>query len=249
MTADRTATTIEDALNAPLDPKHVTHRTKSGTQLDYLEGWHVIAEANRIFGPLNWSRETVYCKQVSADKNAKGNHVIGYEAKVRITVHIDGREVVREGTGTGSGIASSIYDAIEGANKEAETDAMKRALMTFGWCMGLALYDKGREHVEKPKAKAKADRAPVQVSTFEAKGSPAPEPEPEASEELLNLQDQLAEAKDEDELTAIRTAWVGWVSTEASEEERRVARSSIALRAQELGITLKPLQVSTLRAG
>lgn len=148
---------IED-LSAPLDKKYVTTREKSGTKLAYVEGWHVIAEANRIFGPLNWSRETISCREVSRDKNAKGNHVIGYEAKVRVTVHVTGegfvQQVVREGTGTGSGIARDIYDAIEGAAKEAETDAMKRALMTFGWCMGLALYDKNREHVAENAASA-----------------------------------------------------------------------------------------------
>ena len=40
-----------------------------------------------------------------------------------------------------------IRDAHEGAIKEAETDAMKRALMTFGNPFGLALYDKAQVNV------------------------------------------------------------------------------------------------------
>jgi len=68
-------------------------------------------------------------------------------AKVRVTVGT----TVREGTGYGSGMGKpeAIGDAVEGAIKEAETDAMKRALMTFGNPFGLALYDKTQEHVEK----------------------------------------------------------------------------------------------------
>ena len=58
---------------------------------------------------------------------------------------------VREGTGYGSGIAKDLGDAIESALKEAETDAMKRALMTFGNPFGLALYDKTQASVSDPR--------------------------------------------------------------------------------------------------
>jgi recombination DNA repair RAD52 pathway protein len=37
-------------LRAKLDGKHVRTRKANGTDLHYVEGWHVIAEANRIFG-------------------------------------------------------------------------------------------------------------------------------------------------------------------------------------------------------
>ena len=37
-------------LSARLDARHVRQRWQDGKQLSYLEGWHVIAEANRIFG-------------------------------------------------------------------------------------------------------------------------------------------------------------------------------------------------------
>lgn len=130
-------------LSKKLDPANVKQRSQGGVSLSYVEGWHVIAEANRIFGHDAWHRETVYCKEVSREKNQKGNYVVGYEAKVRITVN----GVVRDGTGLGSGIAKGLFDAIEGAAKEAETDAMKRALMTFGNPFGLALYDKSRANV------------------------------------------------------------------------------------------------------
>ena len=45
-------------LRAKLDAKHVKKRNANGTDLHYVEGWHVIAEANRIFGYDAWDRRT-----------------------------------------------------------------------------------------------------------------------------------------------------------------------------------------------
>ena len=39
--------------------KHVKTRSANGTDLHYVEGWHVIAEANRIFGYDAWDRRTL----------------------------------------------------------------------------------------------------------------------------------------------------------------------------------------------
>jgi DNA repair and recombination protein RAD52 len=143
----------KEELNKKLDPKHIKSRSKGGTNLSYVEGWHTIAEANRIFDFDGWKRETIYCREVCRYdyKVGKGQYEkdgfkVGYEAKVKITVG----EAEREGTGHGSGIASDLYDAIEMAAKEAETDAMKRALMTFGNPFGLALYDKYKTNVGVP---------------------------------------------------------------------------------------------------
>jgi recombination DNA repair RAD52 pathway protein len=150
-------------LSDKLDKKNVKSRSQSGRSLAYIEGWHVIAEANRIFGFDAWERETIYCREVCRyqldrkDRDGKPlidresgevlrNWKIGYEAKVRVTVN----GVVREGTGHGNGTMGDMYDAIESAAKEAETDAMKRAMMTFGNPFGLALYDKTQENVGQP---------------------------------------------------------------------------------------------------
>ncbi len=46
-------------LKARLNPDHVRSRIADGQILSYLEGWHVIAEANRIFGFDGWDRETL----------------------------------------------------------------------------------------------------------------------------------------------------------------------------------------------
>jgi DNA recombination protein Rad52 len=136
--------TVIDALKAPLDRSHVAQREKGGQKLSYVEGWHVIAEANRIFGFDGWTRELMdLTENTQPTTNTKGNAVVSFRAKVRVTVG----NVVREGTGFGSGIAKDIHDAYESAIKEAETDAMKRAFMTFGNPFGLALYDKKQANV------------------------------------------------------------------------------------------------------
>lgn len=157
-------------LEKKLDPANVKARPDSG--MSYLEGWHTIAEANRIFGFDGWDRETIeLIENTPPTKNSKGNNVVSFRAKVRITVG----GIHREGTGFGSGISFDIHTAYEGAIKEAETDAMKRALMTFGNPFGLALYDKTKANVG------------VDV-------------EPMNGDEFLLLQTEIRESKDMDEL-------------------------------------------------
>lgn len=103
------------------------------------------------------------------DKNQKGNHVIGYIAKVRITVWNEELEceIIREGTGLGSGINRDLFSAIEGAAKEAETDAMKRALMTFRNKFGLALYDKYQVEVKEGVIEEDMNEDPILVERME----------------------------------------------------------------------------------
>ena len=141
-----------EELRAPLDASHVRHRQQAGRSFSYIEAWHAIAEANRIFGFDAWNRETVEMRQVTPDgfTNQRGMFIVGYVAKVRITVHAGDRIIVREGTGYGEGISKNIGHAHESAVKEAESDAMKRALMTFGNPFGLALYDKAQKEVAAP---------------------------------------------------------------------------------------------------
>lgn len=141
-------TTQIEALSAKLDKGHVKSRAQAGRSMSYVEGWHVIAEANRIFGFDAWDRETVELRQLGAPyKNAKDNTVVNYTCKVRVTVTAGDHVIVREGCGFGSGIDRDEGQAHESAIKESETDAMKRALMTFGNPFGLALYDKEQANV------------------------------------------------------------------------------------------------------
>lgn len=134
-----------EALNAKLDAKHVKQRSQAGRSLSYVEGWHAIAEANRIFGHDGWCSYTDDLRQLGDPREIDGKWRVAWMAKVRIVVGT----VVREGVGYGSGIDRDLGSAHESAIKEAETDARKRGLMTFGWPFGLALYDKAQEHVDK----------------------------------------------------------------------------------------------------
>jgi DNA recombination protein Rad52 len=142
------------ALNGALGSSHVKQREQGGRKVSYIEGWHAIAEANRIFGFDTWSRETVELKCVSEVAREIGQYKnpgysVTYIARVRVTVSSDvtlGR-IIREGSGAGHGIDRDVGHAHESAIKEAETDAMKRALMTFGNPFGLALYDKDKAGV------------------------------------------------------------------------------------------------------
>ena len=115
-----------DALQAPLAQGHI--RQREG-KFDYIEGHHAIREANRIFGPTGWTRETVSMEcvytgeYVNRKTNATGTQV-AYIAMIRIRARTEEGWVTKEGTGYGDGIDyTSPAAAHESASKEAESDA------------------------------------------------------------------------------------------------------------------------------
>jgi DNA recombination protein Rad52 len=140
------------ALSAPLDRANVRQREQGRSRVSYLEGWQVIAEANRIFGFDGWERSTLISRCVAEHerpigRDRKSGWGVTYIARVRITITAGNRTLIREGSGAGHGIDADLGLAHESALKEAETDATKRALMTFGNPFGLALYDKQQRQV------------------------------------------------------------------------------------------------------
>lgn len=142
-------------LKAKLNGANVRTREWQGKTLSYIEGWHAVSEANRIFGFDGWSRETVDLRclhETKANQGANQETGCAYLARVRISVRAGDDTIVREGTGAGYTKAASLAEAHALAAKEAETDATKRALSTFGNQFGLALYDKERKGVRKAKA-------------------------------------------------------------------------------------------------
>ena len=124
----------------------VRTREVNGRELSYIEGWHAIAEANRIFGFDAMHRETLESRCVLARDN-RGTFNTIYVAKVRITVRCDKHIVVRDGYGSGEAHSATAGEAHDKAIKTAETDATKRALATFGKPFGLALYRKDKNAV------------------------------------------------------------------------------------------------------
>ena len=137
------------ALEAHLDPAVIVKPSgQFGPKGDYIEGWHAINEANRIFGFDAWSY-TSELQKVHEATNEKGNIEISYICKCTV----EALGVTRQDIGYGSGAAKKAGDAYEGAVKEAVTDALKRCLRTFGNPFGLALYDKSRSNVSAPPPK------------------------------------------------------------------------------------------------
>ena len=140
------------ALKAKLRFANVKTRINNGATIHYIEGWQAIAEANRIFGPDNWDRETGTPNCIWSE-HVRGKVSCLYSSKVRITVRAGNTTIVREGVGTGIGRATLADSAHDIAMKAAETDATKRALATFGNPFGLALYDKRLNQVTRPAKK------------------------------------------------------------------------------------------------
>lgn len=186
MTANIFTPEQEEILGDNLDPKNVK-TLREGSKAQYIEGWHAINEANRIFGFGAWdqivmkmvetNRELVEVTRQVQNRPTKENQWrVGYLYVVRITVYgPTGETRSRDGTGFGSGYAkeNALGEAIESAAKEAETDAMKRALKSFGNQFGLALYDKSKANVgasllgESEEQVAQRDPPPAQLKIAE----------------------------------------------------------------------------------
>ena len=130
------------SLEAKLDSKACQDSPRQDTTLAYVEGWHVIAEANRIFGYDAWDRHTLihalrlvwFCKPplCGCRLYRQGPH----RSQGWRHSHHPRRLWQREAK------APTPGEAHELALKAAETDATKRALATFGNPFGLALYDR-----------------------------------------------------------------------------------------------------------
>lgn len=138
-----------DMLSAHLSRANVRTRQQAGQTLSYIESWWAISEANRIFGYDGWASEVIETRCVAERERTGGKDgwSVSYVARVRVTLFAGDRAVIRDGMGAGHGIDRDLGKAHESAIKECESDARKRALMTFGNPFGLALYDKEQRDV------------------------------------------------------------------------------------------------------
>ncbi len=139
---------VSAELSRKLDPANVQPPKQYGPKGSYIEGWLAMAEANRIFGFDGWVYSVTECTCVMQSSREIGQAKkpgfgVTYTAKVRVDVG----GVFREDYGAGHGYDVDCGLAHESAVKEAVTDALKRALRSFGNPFGLALYDKSRENV------------------------------------------------------------------------------------------------------
>jgi Rad52/22 family double-strand break repair protein len=158
------------ALRRDVKRENIRNRISNGRELSYIEGGYAIAEANRIFGFDGWDRETLDSRCVVTREN-RGNFLVVYTSKVRITVRADGEKIVREGHGCGEARGMSAGETHDLALKISETDATKRALATFGKPFGLALY-LGKSARETSKDTPTAEPAPMTTAEPQPSGAP-----------------------------------------------------------------------------
>lgn len=98
--------------------------------------WLAISEANRIFGPQGWTRETLEMRN-AANRERDGKMTSAYVARIRITILSPEGPVVRESHGCGEGKGTTPFEAHDHGIKAAELDATLRTLATFGNAFGL----------------------------------------------------------------------------------------------------------------
>ena len=129
---DALSPAVNDALRQPLDPALVSERKgRGGRRFSYIEGHTAIDQANQVFGYGGWGYELV--GEVTLREFKSG---AAYSATVRVTVP-------GAPSRTDVGFQPVSDDSAEGhetAYKGAVTDALKRALRSFGDRFGNGLY-------------------------------------------------------------------------------------------------------------
>ncbi|KAK3072858.1 DNA repair protein rad52 [Teratosphaeriaceae sp. CCFEE 6253] len=134
--------TLQSRLEKQLGPEYISTRPGAGGgKVHYLAAEKVINLANEVFGFHGWSSSLQNIQIDFCDENASNGKIsLGLSAIVRVTL--------REGNfheDIGYGHIENCKGkaaAFEKAKKEAATDALKRALRTFGNVLGNCLYDK-----------------------------------------------------------------------------------------------------------
>ncbi len=129
---DALSPNVNDSLRQPLDPALVSERKgRGGRRFSYIEGHTAIDQANQVFGYGGWGYELV--GEVTLREFKSG---AAYSATVRVAVP-------GAPSRTDVGFQPVSDDSAEGhetAYKGAVTDALKRALRSFGDRFGNGLY-------------------------------------------------------------------------------------------------------------
>jgi hypothetical protein len=162
-------------LHQPHDPADVRVLQKGGYY--YFPSHHLIREANRIFGFDGWSTRIINVNNVQEHEKLKNNDQerqgtqwwVTYTACVELTVGT----VIRQGAGAGQSVDADLGSAHDKAIKSACSDALKRALVTFGDQFGLILQDKS--YRLPPAGQAPAKSAPDRTQQTREALTPTPE--------------------------------------------------------------------------
>ena len=142
---DGLAPAVTSALAQPIDPAAVSRRKgRGGREFAFISGSAVISEANSVFGFGAWGYEAaeVTLREIeSADpRTGEVRTVRAYSARVRVTVP---GAPPRTDVGYKT-VADESPEGHETAYKGAVTDALKRALRSFGDRFGNGLNGHGR---------------------------------------------------------------------------------------------------------
>ncbi|KAF2399158.1 hypothetical protein EJ06DRAFT_531480 [Trichodelitschia bisporula] len=139
-TAEEIAT-LQAKLDRQLGPEFISSRKgPGGKSFHYVAAEKVIGIANEVFGFNGWSSaiQNVTIDYVDIDKSGKVS--MGCSTIVRVTLK-DGTYHEDIGYGETSNMPGK-GQAFEKIKKEASTDALKRALRSFGNVLGNCIYDK-----------------------------------------------------------------------------------------------------------
>jgi DNA recombination protein Rad52 len=256
---------VLNTLALPLDPKSIRRRQgPGGRSLEYVDGASVIMAMNEAFTPLGWSRELVIRETSMAfeerevgGKTKKGwcGHV---SAIVTLKLH-PGGVVLATHSDVGHGTAQflpTLAEAVEKAEKEAATDAMKRAAHVLGARFGLALYVKDRDEREElglvgtvppPAEPARDDRRPADAPAEEwTRGGPTTGSDRRAGAAVSSADAKATIATIEREIDTLAADFTG-----APDQRKPIPEGDPTLRAARwlLEFTLDPIVTAALKSG
>ncbi len=200
---DALAPRVTEALAQPLHPQLISQRKgRAGRKFDYIEGHTAIDQANRIFGFGGWGFElvgdvTLRPIEQTDSRTGEVTRTAAYSAVVRVTV-----PGAPSRTDVGfQPVADESPESHETAYKGAVTDALKRALRSFGDRFGNGLYGdpptaghRSRESQHAPQRQQ--EPAPERESQPRAQRrvvQPASQPESDDERDTRNLRQQLLE--------------------------------------------------------
>ncbi len=199
---DALAPRVTEALAQPLDPQLVSQRKgRAGRKFDYIEGHTAIDQANRIFGFGGWGYElvgdvTLRPIEQTDSRTGEVTRTAAYSAVVRVTV-----PGAPSRTDIGfQPVAADTPEDHETAFKGAVTDALKRALRSFGDRFGNGLYGdppnnaRGNREPESAPQRQQQQPAPEHESqprTQRRVVQPASQSESDDERDTRNLRQQL----------------------------------------------------------
>ena len=133
---------VTKALGQPLEPALVSQRRgRAGRKFDYLEGHVVIEQANNIFARGGWGYDIVgdvTLREIETVDSTTGEVRRGQAYAAKVKVNVPGAP-----SRTDVGFHAVAEETVEGhetAYKGSVTDALKRALRSFGDQFGNGLY-------------------------------------------------------------------------------------------------------------